>query len=117
MKQYRLKASTLSTSVADEWLGKRWYLAFKALRFNYIVAAVLRNDPAVTAVSHNLSITDEGCIALCRALEANSRVVCWQVEDDNDWGFGYKYTGAAISRMLQRNTSLIKLDLSGEIMF
>jgi hypothetical protein len=106
----------LTTSIADDWLGKRWMMAFKALRFNYIVAAVLRNDPAVTTVSHGRSITDEGCIALCRALEVNSRVVCWQVVDESD-SFGYGYSAAAISQMLQRNTSLIKLDLRSEIIF
>ncbi len=91
-------------------------MAFKALRFNSIVAALLRNDPSVTTVSHERSIPDHGCIALCIAFEVNSRVVCWEIEET--WpDFGYKYSAAAISRMLQRNTSLIKLDLRREIIF
>ena len=106
----------MTTSVADDLLGKRWMMAFKALRFNFIVSAVLRNDPAVTNVSHTRLITDEGCIAFCRALEVNSRVLFWQVENVYDY-FCYEYSGAAISRMLQRNTSLIKLDLRSEIIF
>jgi hypothetical protein len=112
-EHYHLDA--LTRDARDDWVA-----AFKALRFNCIVALLQQNDPAVTAVFPfvtyihfnfiKIDIDTEACIALCSALAGNSRVV--ELKQD----FAGIECGAAVSQMLQRNSSLLRVELSGEIM-
>jgi hypothetical protein len=114
-EHYHLDA--LTCDARDDWVA-----AFQALRLNCIIAALQRNDPAVTAVGHDFDAEDaEDCIAFCSALVGNSNVVKTSLSFR---GFrsipGFVdqpiECGASVSQMLRRNSSLLDVKLSGEMM-
>ncbi len=95
----------LTCDARDDWVA-----AFQALRSNFIIAAVQRNDPAVTSVYPGFDA--EECIALCSALVGNSNVVKWKQRSL----FESEECTTAVLQMLRRNSSLLDVQLSGEMM-
>lgn len=103
----RYYLDALSYRSRDDWVA-----ALDALSFNCTVAALQRNNPVLTSVRLFQDSTADGVIAVCGALEGNSCVHNLELKCFDATGG----LGASLSHMLMRNSSLVKVELSGEML-